>query len=285
MIDRHGSDRVSEAAMISPLRPALVLVRPQEEGNVGAVARAMANMGLDDLHLVEPAAPLRGSAYAFAVHASSILDNARRHRDLTSALAGFGRVVATTAARDRAWPRSRLVSPRELADALAQDPPGTPTALVFGPESSGLTNDELASASLLVRIPTAPEQPTLNLAQAVLIVAYELFLARKAHPAGTAAAPAGGPVAAAESRATGDELAGFFSQLETLLRRVRFARDSTIAGVERDLRQLLSRAAPTRREVTILRGILRRVGHALAGRGSRTGSTQSRRPDHRPGGG
>ena len=255
------------------LAPAVVLVRPQEEGNVGAVARAMANFGLERLLLVEPATPLRATAYALAVHSGAILERAERHPDLRSALSGFGRIVATTAGRDRPWPR-RLVAPRDMVRRLAADPPGTSAALVFGPEPSGLTNQELAHASLLVRIPTSPVQPTLNLGQAVLVLAYELFLGRAepGHDAGRddaalAIVPtvADGESSAVEPRATGEELAGFFDHLATLLRRVRFARDSTISGVERDLRQLLARAAPTRREVTILRGVLRRLGHALDG--------------------
>ena len=160
-------------------------MRPQEEGNVGAVARAMANLGLERLILVEPAVALGETARAFAVHAGEILARAERRADLASAVAGFGRIVATTAARNRQWPQ-RLVTPRELPGALAEDPPQTSTVLLFGPESSGLTNEELATASLLVRIPTAARQPTLNLAQAVLIVAYELWLGRGA-PAALAA--------------------------------------------------------------------------------------------------
>lgn len=234
--------------------PAVVLVRPQEEGNVGAAARAMANFGLERLILVEPAAPLRGTARAFAVHAEAILDRAERAPDLRTALGGFARVVATTGARDRPWP-SRLISPRELAGALAADAPATPTALVFGPEPSGLTNAELALASLLVRVPTSPAQPSLNLAQAVLVVAYELFLARRDEAAATDEE--------VEPRATAEEIAGLFDQASELLERIRFARDATIEGVERDLRRLVARAAPTPREVTILRGIVRRLRHAL----------------------
>jgi tRNA/rRNA methyltransferase len=249
----NGSEGSSGA-----LAPAVVLVRPQEEGNVGAVARAMANFGLERLLVVEPAAPLRATAYAFAAHAQGILDRAERHPDLRSALAGFGRIVATTAARARPWPQA-LTTPRELPPKLAEDPLGTRVALLFGPEPSGLTNEELALASLLVRVPTAPEQPTLNLSQAVLLVAYELFLAR----ATVASGESSDTRTPTDARASGEELAGFFDQLAALLRRVRFARDATIVGVERDLRRLLARAAPTRREIAILRGVLRRLGHAL----------------------
>lgn len=255
----------------SPL-PAIILVRPQEEGNVGSVARAMANFGLERLILVEPAAPLRGTARAFAVHAGELLDRAERAPSLRAATAGFGRIIATTAARDRPWPQ-RLITPRELPAELADDPPGTATAIVFGPEPSGLTNQELALASLLVRVPTAPVQPTLNLSQAVVIVAYELFAARafgiaEPRPAPQNAADPGSAIEP-EPRATGEEVSGFFDQLAQLLHQVRFARDATTANVERDLRQLIARAQPTRREVTILRGILRRLGHALDRSGGR----------------
>lgn len=248
-----------EAPTILGRPPAVVLVRPQLPGNVGAVARAMANMGLAELRLVEPAPPLGEVARAFAVGAHELLASATRHASLAAALAPFRRVVATTAARGREWPVPPI-APRELPVLLAGDPPGTPTALVFGPEASGLTSEELALASAIVRVPCAPEQPTLNLAQAVLIVAYELFLAR-----GAAAAA---PIAAGDPRATQADLAGLFAHLETALARSGFARDDTIGRVERDLRHLLARAAPSRREVSILRGLLRRFAHALDRAGS-----------------
>jgi TrmH family RNA methyltransferase len=244
---------VADREPIERLPPAICLVRPQEEGNVGAAARAMANLGLERLLIVEPAAPTGATARAFAVHAGHVLDHAERFADLPAALASFQRIVATTAARERVWAQ-RLLTPRELPARLAADPPDEAAVIVFGPETSGLTNDELALASFLVRVPTAEVQPTLNLAQAVLVVAYELFVAR-----GIAAAAAAG----ADPHASGEEVAGFAAQLEALLHRIGFARDSTIAGVERDLRQLVARAAPTRREVRILRGVLRRLGHAL----------------------
>jgi TrmH family RNA methyltransferase len=245
------------AASPSRLRAglAVVLVRPREEGNIGAAARAMANLGIRQLLLVEPAPPLGAVARAFAVGAGAILDGAVRFPDLPAALAPFRRVVATTSGRDRAL-TVPLVTARELPVALAADPPGTPTALVFGPERSGLTVEELALASLLVRIPCAPEQPTLNLAQTVLLVAYELWMT------------SGGAAAATrpEPPATAAEQAGFLRQLRELAERTGFARDDTYAGVERDLGALLARAAPSPRELRILRGLVRRTAGALAHR-------------------
>ncbi|HEX3127098.1 MAG TPA: RNA methyltransferase [Thermoanaerobaculia bacterium] len=237
----------------------MILVRPREEGNVGSAARAMANMGLDRLILVEPAAKIGQVAQAFAVGARHILDACERQPSLPEALAPFRRVVGTTSARDRRWDVP-LLHPRELPARLAQDPPGTPTALVFGPEVGGLTNDDLALASLLVTIPCSPAQPTLNLAQAVLILAYELYQARSAFgekfpPPATVGHP--------EPPATTAEIDGLFEQATGVLRQIGFDRDSSFEGVLRDLRRLVAMAGPDSREVAILRGICRRTQRAL----------------------
>jgi len=244
--------------------PDIILVRPQEEGNVGAVARAMANMGLERLVLVEPAAALGGTARAFAVGAGRILDRHHRVGSLEEALAPYRRAVGTTSSRDRLLgPNVPLLAPRELPAALAQDPPDTATALVFGPEPSGLTADELARLSPLVRIPCAPAQPTLNLAQAVLILAYELFLDRLAR--GETEAEQGGSSTPDEQDrpATWEEVDGLFEHGREVLTAVGFARDDTFEAVIRDLRRLAGRAALSCREVAILRGICRRTLHAL----------------------
>jgi TrmH family RNA methyltransferase len=235
------------------LPPAVVLVRPREEGNVGSAARAMANMGLERLILVEPAAVIGKVGTAFAVGAKPVLDGAARAGSLHAALAPFRRVVGTTSTRDRRL-GIPLLSPRELPDWLAQGPPDTPTALVFGPEVGGLTNEELALASAVVTIPCSPVQPTLNLAQAVLILAYELFIARGGETA---------PVAPPEPPASAGEIDGLLGHAGQVLQRVGFARDDSFAGVLRDLRRLAARAAPDSRDVRILRGICRRIEGAL----------------------
>jgi len=261
------SEAPREAAEGVETAVAVVLVRPREEGNVGAAARAMANMGLGRLILVEPAPPLGPTARAFAVGARHVLDGCSRVASLRQALAPFPRVIGTTSTRDRrqAVP---LIGPRELPERLAADPPGTPVALVFGPEVGGLTNEELACANLVVSIPCAPLQPTLNLAQAVLILAYELYQARlggRRHAAEGAELDGAAAAAtfAAEAPATTADLDGLFDQAAAVLRRIGFERDSTFPGVLRDLRAAAARARLSEREAMILRGICRRAGHAL----------------------
>jgi tRNA (cytidine32/uridine32-2'-O)-methyltransferase len=239
--------------MSQHLAPAVVLVRPQEEGNIGASARAMANMGLERLILVQPVAGIGPTARAFAVGAQDVLDNAEVAPSLAEALGPFRFVVGTTSTRSRQL-EVPLASPRELPARLRENPPATPTALVFGPEASGLTNDELSLCGLLVTVPCASRQPTLNLGQAVLVLAYELYLARHSLSDTTPAA---------EPAASTDEIEGLFDQLTPLLESVGFARDDTFDGVMRDLRHLAARSGPTSREVQILRGICRRAQRAM----------------------
>ncbi len=236
----------------------MILVRPSEEGNVGAVARAMANMGLERLVLVEPAVAIGQRALARAVGAREILETAERRASVAEAIAPYQLVVGTSSHRERST-RTPVIEPRQLADLFSRRC-STRTALVFGPERSGLTIEELSLCGTIVRIPTASKQPTLNLAQAVLIVAHELFAARRRN-----VDPAG-PAELASPEATGGEVAGLFDHVDSALRTVGFARDSTYEGVVRDLRRLAGRARLTQREVAILRGLCRRLEHAVGER-------------------
>lgn len=237
----------------SPLTPAVVLVRPQEDGNIGSTARAMANMGLDELVLVAPVTPLGRAARAFAVGAGEILDTARIVSSLDEALEPYSRVVGTTSARAREL-QTPLLRPSGLAVELSEEAADATTALVFGRESSGLNNEELARCSYWVQVPCSARQPTLNLAQAVLIVAYELYL-RRLEPDEENADKT--------TPATSGEIEGLFSQLVPLLTKIGFARDTTFASVLRELRRMAANAGPTSREVTLLRGICRRAKNAL----------------------
>lgn len=233
--------------------PAVILVRPTESGNVGSVARAMANTGLDELVLVEPAAPCDRTAHAFAVGATEILDSARRSRSFAEAAAPYQQLIGTSSQRRRVA-KVPVLTPRTLAARLNAKPQPR-TALVFGPERSGLTTDELAACSTLVSIPASLKQPTFNLGQAVLILAYELFVAEL-------------PMLAQEEgdRANMEEIEGLLSHARTVLSKVGFARDDTFAAVFRDFRRLSMRSELTSREVSILRGMLRRTERVVDSR-------------------
>lgn len=238
----------------SPLEPTIVLVQPREQGNIGATARAMANMGLTELVLVDPVAEIGDTARAFAVGAREILEQSRRVDTLAEALDPYRLVVGTTSARARELPTAPL-TPKQLPTELRALASTVSTAVVFGPEVSGLDNDQLAHCGLLIRVPCAPAQPTLNLAQAVLVVTYELYMARldgRQEAAGDRPLPA-----------TAAELEGLLGQLVPLLSTVGFQRDDTFDSVVRDLRRLGARSGATSREITILRGICRRAQNAL----------------------
>ncbi len=244
--------------------PAVILVRPREEGNIGAVARAMANMGLERLILVEPAPSLGGVARGFGVGGWEILDRVERAASLQAAAASFGRLVGTSSRRQRPLRRSRIVTSRQLPQILADDPVGTQTALVFGSEDNGLERRELEICDPVVAVPTAPAHPTLNLAQAVLVVAYELWIAPgdglDAAVATSQATESGsdrGPLA------TVAEVGALEQHLSEILLKIGFDHPPIHAGLLRDLRQLVIRAGPSSREIRILRRLCNRAVRAL----------------------
>lgn len=151
----------------------IVLVGTTHPGNIGAAARAMKTMSQDKLYLVNPKEFPSAEATARATGADDILAHASIHADLKSAISDC-QLVITTSARVRSipWP---LVTPRECADKIAESGSGA-TAIVFGRENSGLSNEEMELGSLVLQIPTNPEYSSLNLAAAVQIICYELLL-------------------------------------------------------------------------------------------------------------
>jgi TrmH family RNA methyltransferase len=212
----------------------------------------MANTGLDELVIVEPAAPRDRTARAFAVGAGTILDEARLCSSFADAIAPYQQLVGTSSQRSRVA-KVEVLTPRAMASQLAAAP-RLQAALVFGPEPSGLTTEELAACSMLVSIPASRRQPTFNLAQAVLILSYELFVAGQT----TASRSSDG------ERADMSEVEGLLDHARRLLTTVGFSRDDTFPSVFRDLRRLSTRAGLTSREVQILRGMLRRTEHRVA---------------------
>jgi len=232
--------------MSIPVR--IVLVGTTHPGNIGAAARAMRTMGLDRLCLVAPREFPSDEATARAAGAGEVLANARVCMTLDEALAGCRFVVGASARlRGLSW---STVSPREVAPRLLAECGDGEAAVVFGRESSGLSNDELASCHALLHIPTDPGYSSLNLGMAVQVVAYELHLAMLA-----AAAPA-----PAQERldplATVEDLERFYVHLERTLVDAGFLNPANPRHLMLRLRRLFSRALPEEKEVRILRGIL-----------------------------
>jgi TrmH family RNA methyltransferase len=224
-----------------------VLVRTESGGNVGAAARALKNMGHAELWLVRPRRFDADEAKRMAHGATDVLKAARVVDSLVEAVGDCRWIVGATrrAGRRRAAPWT----PRLLAAAVRATPERRPLALVFGPEADGLAADDLAHCHDVVRIPSAAAQPSLNLAQAVMLVAYELFVTNGG------GAPLRPPAAEAASR----EVEGLYTHLEAMLLAVGFARTDTAPARMRALRRILGRARLRSTEVRLLRGICRQV--------------------------
>jgi TrmH family RNA methyltransferase len=232
----------------------IVLVRPARPANVAAACRAMKNMGLRVLRLVEPPPGLdRPEVRGIAYGAWDVLDSAIVASSLREAVAGSTLVAGTTGR-----PHPPAWTPRRLAEEADVRAGGGRVSLVFGPEASGLRTDELDLCPVHVHIPTDAEQPSLNLAQAVLVLAYEIRQSgsRITHSPGEPRAPAG-------------ELEGALQDLRAALLDIGFLNPANPDRVLAELRALADRAGPTSREVTLLRGLARQV--AWAGRIARSG--------------
>ncbi len=209
----------------------------------------MKNMGLDELCLVRPSLFPHSDATARASGADDILHRARVVGELESAISDCGFVVAASARkRSLPWP---ALSPSDTAAKLAAMRTMCPVALVFGPENSGLTNDELKRCNALVTIPASPEYTSLNLAMAVQILAYELWLATE-ELAGAENTPDAPP-------ATASELELFFEHLEHILLETGFLIPDNPRHLVLRLRRLFLRAQLDKNEINILRGILSAV--------------------------
>lgn len=226
----------------------VVLVNTSHPGNIGAAARAMKNMGLEDLCLVAPQSFPSAEATARASGADDLLARARRVDTLEEAIADATLVIGASA-RSRTLPMAAL-DPRECAELVAQQPERGRTAIVFGRERTGLTNDELDRCHFLVRIPTNPEYPSLNLAAAVQVLAYELRMAVR---------QSSGSAAARYRVARSDEMERFYQHLEETLIAIDFLDAENPRQLMRRLRRLFGRARPNENEVNILRGILTAV--------------------------
>ena len=232
----------------------IVLVGTTHPGNIGAVARAMKNMGFRDLVLVGPRYFPHEDATARASGAEDVLERARVAASLDEALAGC-HFVAGASARSRAieWQTMQV---RECAAELLKQGAGGDVAVVMGPEKSGLSNEHLDRCHVLLSIPADPGFSSLNLAMAVQVICYELRLATL--PAPVVELPEIPP-------ATTEEMEHFYRHLEAVLTRSGFLDPDNPRTLMRRLRRLFIKSAPDRNEINILRGILTAFERSLEG--------------------
>jgi tRNA/rRNA methyltransferase len=230
----------------------IVLVGTQFPGNVGATARAMRNFGLEELVLVRPECDhLDTSARQMSTHGEPILESARIVSNLPEALEDCILAAATSARVGGLFRRQTVGSARELMPLLSEPlRAAKKTALVFGPERTGLTNEEITCCHHLLRIPTGDDYASLNLAQAVAICLYELHLAFGA----------GRNVAVDwETAAPHQEQEAMFVQLQAALEQVHFLYGDKAAPLMHALRHLLGKARLTSMEVQVLQGLARQI--------------------------
>ncbi|NER33901.1 MAG: RNA methyltransferase [Oscillatoria sp. SIO1A7] len=245
---------------IALARVRIVLVEPAGALNVGSIARAMKNMGLRKLVLVNPYCdPLEEDARKMAVHARDILEEAVIVETLAEAIAPCERAIATTA-RSRSLPTA-LEHPSEALPWLLE----APAALIFGPEDRGLSNEELNYARRFVRIPSSDAYPSLNLAQAVAICCYELFQSSLNEPRDLSERLISPPVSLGPS-APLELIEGYYRQLEAVLLKIGYLYPHTAKSRMEKFRRLFNRSGLSADEVAMLRGILSQVEWAVSAR-------------------
>ena len=223
----------------------IVLSRPSHPGNVGSAARAMKTMGFADLRLVAPRRKAGAQARALAAGGLEVLKRARVTRDLDEALHGTVLAAGFSARRrDLSHPALAL---REAAPQILAAARSGPVALVFGNETSGLSNEELGRCGLLVHIPANGRYGSLNLAAAVQVACYELACTHRAFVP---------DVTAPREPATAEDIASLFVHWEGAMRESGYLDPARPGRLMERLRRLFARAAPERSEVKLLRGML-----------------------------
>ena len=226
---------------------AVILVGTRAPANIGAAARAMHNMGIGELRLVAPEHGIDQESYRLARSGAPILDGARRHGSLAGALRGIHLVVGTTG--KSGGNRASVETPRALAPRIVEAASASQrVGIVFGPEDTGLVDDDLLLCQLLARIPTAPGGASLNLAAAVLVLCYEARLASLA-----------GTLRPGERLAPAASVEAMYAQLEAALGAIGFLHEKNARHMMFRLRRFFGRAGWTPAEVAMVRGIARQM--------------------------
>jgi tRNA/rRNA methyltransferase len=254
-----GAGTDSTKDWTAPTGPIVVLVEPQLPENIGAAARAMANFGLSRLRLVAPRQTFpNAKARAMAAGADRVLDGAALYDSLSAAIADCSFVFAATArAHDQAKP---VIGASEAATLMApRIAAGETVAVAFGRERNGLENDEIALADRILTLPVNPAFASLNLAQAVVVVAYEWFKV-----AGGGKLPFAMPEKSAP--APKQQLLAFFASLERELERVEFFRPpDKRETMQINLRNIFTRMAPTQQDIQTLHGVIMAIAEGRKG--------------------
>jgi len=240
----------------------VVMVETTHPGNIGAAARAMKTMGYNNLYLVKPKIYPNAEATARAAGADDILSKAVVCDSLEQALQGCVTVVASTA-RPRTISHA-VFTPREYAPKLYEMVKKGPVALVFGRESSGLSNEELEYCNVVLQIPTNPEFSSLNVASAIQILCYEFIQLLQLEDAGKTDAERNDKEKI--RLATADEMNYFYDHLEQSMIDVDFLNPEQPRKLMRRLKSLFNRAHLDENEVSILRGFLAAVQEAVTGK-------------------
>jgi len=225
----------------------IVLHRPKYQGNIGSAARAAMNMGFHNIYVTKREEPDMEEIRRMATHlAGGNVEKIRFFDGLDEALADFQYIVGTTSRIGKA--RQVQADPRGMACDLIDLSQKNKVAVLFGPEDFGLANDELKLCHALVEIPTAGELKSLNLSHAVMVICYELFLAR------SAASPKFTPKLARQS-----ELEGMYGQLQELFLKIHFIQHQNPEYWMLNVRRFLSRIKLYSREVRLIRGLCRQL--------------------------
>ena len=223
----------------------IILVKPRFAENLGSVARAMKNMGLSRLIFVNGSSPFHANAYKLASGAEDILERAEEFFTVGEAISEMRVVVGFTSRGGRE--RRPDLTPEALAEKLIPLSQKNAIGLAFGSEKEGLTNDELSLCHLCARIPSVESFPSLNLAQSVMVVCYELFKASMESPKRSA------------QLAQAEQLERMFEHMEKTLLRFGFLDSNNPKRIMRALRRLFGRSQMDEREVRIFQGIWSQV--------------------------